>query len=205
MLPEPLRHGLGRPIREQGDRLVALQVHEDGAIGVPFPQGEIVHPEHPGRGHSGQRQLPEQAQEGVPAHHHVPLVAKLHPGGAPQGHAEGAQALGQPQGAPGPGSRHRGQAFGEDTATAGTIAAKPLADAQLQGHAILCPGQVRQGAPIITMDASRWRGAQRTGGAGLRRLHAQGDLGRGGVDVTRLKAQERGIRSQAGQDGGGWC
>ena len=63
MLPEPLRHGLGRPIREQGDRLVALQVHEDGAIGVPFPQSAIVSPEHPGHGHSGQRQLPEQAQE----------------------------------------------------------------------------------------------------------------------------------------------
>ena len=103
MLPEPLRHGLGRPIREQGDRLVALQIHEDGAIGVPFPQGEIVYPEHRGVG-SGQRQLPEQAQEGVPAYHQVPLVAKLHPGCTPQGHAEGAQAVGQPQGAPGPGA-----------------------------------------------------------------------------------------------------
>ena len=59
-------------------------------------------------------------------------MAKLHPGCTPQGHAEGAQALGQPQGAPGPGSGHRGQAFGEDTATAGTIAAKPLADAELK-------------------------------------------------------------------------
>ena len=107
---------------------------------MPFPQGEIVDPEHPGCGHSGQRQLPEQAQEGVPAHHQVPLVAKLHPGCAPQGHAEGAQALGQPQGAPSPGRGHRGQAFGEDTATAGTIAAKPFADTQLQVHAILRPG-----------------------------------------------------------------
>jgi hypothetical protein len=28
---------------------MTLQVHEDGAIGVPFPQGEIVHAQH-GRG-----------------------------------------------------------------------------------------------------------------------------------------------------------
>jgi hypothetical protein len=194
MFLEPLGDSLSGTIRQECHGLPVLQVHQDRAIGVPFPQGEIVHPEHPGRGQSGQRQLPEQAQESVPAHHHVPLVAKLHPSCAPQGHAEGAQALGQPQGAPGPGSGHRGQAFGEDTATAGTIAAKPLADAQLQVHPILCPGQVRQGAPIITMDASRWSGAQRTGGAGLRRLHAQGDLCRGVVDVTRRKAQARGIR-----------
>jgi len=42
--PEPLRHRLGHPIREQGHRLPALQVHQDRAIRVPFPQGEIVHP-----------------------------------------------------------------------------------------------------------------------------------------------------------------
>jgi hypothetical protein len=172
MLPEPLRHGLGRPIREECDRLVAFQIHEDGAIGVPFPQGEIVHPEHPGRGHTGQRQLPEQAQEGVTAHHHVPLVAQLHPGCAPQSYAEGAQAVGQPQGAPGPGSGHGGQAFSEDPTRTSAIVSKPLADAQLEGHPILRPGQVCQGAPRITMDAPRWRGAPRTGRAGLRRLHA---------------------------------
>jgi hypothetical protein len=39
------------------------------------------------------------------------------------------------------------------------------------------------------MDAPRWGGAQRTGGAGLRRLHAQGDLCRGVIDLARLKAQ----------------
>jgi hypothetical protein len=77
---------------------------------------------------------------------------------------------------------------------ASAIAAKPFAHPQLEAHPILRPGQVRQGAPIVTMDAPRWGGAQRTGGAGLRRLYAQGDLRRGVVDVTRLKAQARGIR-----------
>ena len=53
----------------------------------------------------------------------------------------------------------------------------------------LFPGQVRQGAPIITIDAPRWGGAQWTGCAGLRRLHAQGDLRRGVIDFARLEAQ----------------
>ena len=74
------------------------------------------------------------------------------------------------------------------------LPAKPLADAQLEAHPILRPGQVRQGAPIVTMDAPRWGGAQRTGGAGLRRLHAQGDLRRGVIDLTRLEAQHGRIR-----------
>ena len=109
-------------------------------------------------------------------------------------HAEGDQALSEPQRAPRPGGRDGGQPFGEDTAAAVAITAKPLADTQLEAHPILRPGQVRQGAPVVTMDAPGWGGAQRTGCAGLRRLHAQGDLRRGVVDVTCLKAQERGIR-----------
>ena len=109
-------------------------------------------------------------------------------------HTEGHEALGEPQGTPGPRGGDRGEPFGKDAAVTVAIAAKPLADAQLQPHTVLRPGQVRQGAPVVTMDASGWGGAQRTGGVGLRRLHAQGDLRRGVVDVTRLKAQARGIR-----------
>ena len=191
---EPLGHGLGRPLREQRHGLPALQVHQDRAIGLPFAQRKIVHPQHPRRGQNGLRQPAEQAQQRVPAHHQRPRVAEMHPCLAPQGDAEGDQALGEPQRAPSPGSRHGGEAFSEDTTRTGAIAAKPLADAQLEAYPILGPGQVRQGAPIVTMDASRWGGAQRTGGAGRRRLHAQGDLRRSVVDVTRLKAQARGIR-----------
>ena len=62
-----------------------------------------------------------------------------------------------------PGDGHGGQPFGEDTTRTGAIAAKPLAHAQLEAHPILCPGQVRQGAPIVTMDAPRGGGTQRTG------------------------------------------
>ena len=68
-------------------------------------------------------------------------------------------ALGEPQGPSRPGSRHRGQAFGEDATLTSAIAAKPLADAQLEAHAIRRPGQVPQRALVVTMDAMRWDGA----------------------------------------------
>ena len=99
-----------------------------------------------------------------------------------------------PQGAARPGGRHRRQALGEDAARTGAIAAKPFADAQLEVHPVLRPGQVCQGAPIVTMDAPRWGGTQRTGRAGLGRAHAQNDLCRGVIDGTGLEAQRGGIR-----------
>jgi hypothetical protein len=168
MLPEPLRHGLGGPILEEFHGLAAFEIHQDRAIRMPFPQRKIVHPQHPGCGQRRGWLAAEPAQQGVAADGHVPLMAEVHPSLPPKRPAEGDQALCEPQRAPRPGGGHGGQAFGEDAARTGAIAAKPLADAQLQGHLILRPGQVRQGAPIITMDASRWRGAQRTGGPGLR-------------------------------------
>src|SRR4030095_1195367 len=115
---------------------------------------------------------------------HVPRVAELHPRLSPKRPAEGEQALREPQRAPRPGGRDGGQPFGEDTAAAGAITTNRFADPQLEAHPILRPGQVRQGTPIITMDAPCWGGAQWTGGAGLRRLHARGDLRRGFINLT---------------------
>jgi len=194
MLPEPLGQRLSGTIRQQGHGLAALQIDQDGAIGVPFAQGEVVHTQHGGCGERRRGLLAQSAEQGVAAHHHVPRVAELHPSLPPKRPADGEQALREPQGAPRPGGRDGGQPFGEDAAWAGAIAAKPLAHTQLEAHPILRPGQVRQGAPIVTMDAPRRGGAQRTGGAGLRRLHAQGHLRRGVVDVTRLEAQHGRIR-----------
>jgi hypothetical protein len=169
--------------------MVAFQINEHRAIGLAFPQGEVIDTEHLGRGERRGRLLAEHAQQRVAAHHHVPRVAELRPSLPPKGHAQGNQALREPQRAARPGGRHGWQAFGEDAAAAAAIAAKPFADAELEAHPILRPGQVRQGAPIVTMDTPRRSSAQRTGGAGLRRLHAQGDLRRGVVDLAGREAQ----------------
>ena len=154
---------LGRAIREERHGLAALQIDQHGAIGLAFPQGEIIHPEHRGGGQRRDRLPAEQAQQRVPAHRQAPALAEAHPGLAPQGEAHGHQALGQPQGAPGPGGGHGGQPFGEDAAATVTIAAEPLADAQLEAHAVLCPRQIGQGPCVTTVDTPRraWRTADR--------------------------------------------
>src|SRR5215831_20070415 len=205
MLPQPLGHSVGRTTREERDGLAVLQINQHRAIDLAFAQRKIVHPQHPRRGQAGQWLLAQSAQQGVPAHREVPRVAEAYPGCTTQRHAKSYEALGEPEGAPRPGGRHGGQPFSEDAAVTRAIAAKPFADAELEVHPILRPGQVCQGAPIVTMDAPRWGGAQRTGRAGLGRAHAQNDLCRGVIDGTGLEAQRGGIRQQTRQDGGGWC
>ena len=96
VLPEPLRHCFGGPIWEQGHGLPALQVHEDRAIGVPFPQGKIVHPEDRRGRVCRDGQPAEQAQQRVPAHGQTPALAQADARLAPQGEAHSDQALGEP-------------------------------------------------------------------------------------------------------------
>ena len=69
VLPQPLRHRLGGTIREQCHGLPALQVYEDRAIRVPFPQSEIVHPKDSG---SWERQglLFSSSQQRISTHRH---------------------------------------------------------------------------------------------------------------------------------------
>ena len=126
----------------------------------------------------------------MPAHHEIPRVAEAHAGLASQSNAERHEALGQPQRASRPGSRHGRQAFGEDAAAAATIATKPLADTQLKAYTIRRPRQVRQGPLVVTMDAPGRGGAQRTGRAGLGRLHGEGELRRGVVDLAGFEVQQ---------------
>ena len=109
----------------------------------------------------------EQAQQGIPAHCQGKLLAEVPPRLATQSEPHSNQMLDQPQRAPCPRGGHRGHAFGKDAAGTGAIAAKPFAHPQLEMHAIRCPGQIREGAFVVTMDATRWCGAERTGHAGL--------------------------------------
>jgi hypothetical protein len=70
---------LGGPIREQRYGLAALQIHEDCAISVPFPEREIIHPQHSrGRGRRD-GQLAPQTQQGLPAHGEAPALAEAPP------------------------------------------------------------------------------------------------------------------------------
>ena len=61
MFPEPLGQRLGGAIREERDRLAALQIDQHRAIGLAFPHREIVHTEHGGSCQRRNRQPAEHA------------------------------------------------------------------------------------------------------------------------------------------------
>jgi hypothetical protein len=77
---EPLRHGVGGAIRQKRYRLVALQIYEDGAIGVPSAQGEIIHAQHGRGGGRGDGLLAQQMQQRLSAHGAAPALPEAHPG-----------------------------------------------------------------------------------------------------------------------------
>ena len=135
MCLEPLGDSLSGTIRQECHGLPALQVHQDRAIGVPFPQGEIVYPEHPG---CGQRQRQLRAGAGgcsgsLPGPTGGQAAPRLSPPGPRRGRPSGGRRVRRP------GGGHRRQPFGEDAAVAAAIAAKPLADAELKAHAVMRP------------------------------------------------------------------
>jgi hypothetical protein len=115
-------------------------------------------------------------------------VTEAYPSFAAQGDTERHQALGKSQGTARPGGGHGGQPCGADTTRTGAIATKPLADAPLEAHPILRPGQIGASALVVTMDAPGRGSAQRTGRAGLGRLHGEGDLRGDLIDLTRVEA-----------------
>ena len=102
MLLEPLGQGRCGAIREERHGLAALQIDQDGAIGVPFPEGEVVHTSTVGGGDDGV-DCNRPWEQGVAAHREVPGVAEAHPSRPAERHAEGDKAPGEPQGAPCPG------------------------------------------------------------------------------------------------------
>lgn len=75
---QPRREGRRFPVGQQRDRLAALSVDEDGAIGVALPQGPGIDAEDLMRRGCRLRLVAEQPQEGVPADAPRPHVAETH-------------------------------------------------------------------------------------------------------------------------------
>jgi hypothetical protein len=69
------------------------------------------------------------------------------------------------------------------------IRTKPLADAQLEAHAILCPRQIRQGALVMAVNALGRGGAELTQRRGRGGSHREGDLMRRLIDLIGVEVQ----------------
>ena len=124
-------------------------------------------------------------------------MAEGHAGRASQGHAECDQALSQPQGAPGPGGGHGGQACGADAAQAAAMRAEKLPHAERSYHADVGPRKISTGAPVVTVEAPGGKPADGTVPQELGRGDTHRQLGGGLVQRPGLQGQRGASREHA--------
>ena len=79
------------------------------------------------------------------------------------------------------------------------IGAEKLPDAELPHHAVVGPRQIGDSPLIAAIDAPCGKPAHGTVHQRLRRLHSQGHLPSGGVNLPCLRVEQAGLREQARQ------
>jgi hypothetical protein len=199
MFPAPRRQGLRGTIREEGGRLAALEIHQDGTITLAFPQGAIVHAEASGTRARWDRQPAEQAQQGATAAGQAQATAEPDARGPTQGYGAGRQPLQEALCPPGPRGHHAGPPRRQAAAWTASMGTEKPPDTPRQDDVVVGPRQVGHGPPIATMEAPRGTLAHGTGPLCLRGLHAQGHLRGGGVDLPRLQVKQGCLRAQGSQ------
>jgi len=187
MLAQPGRAGRGRPIRQQIQDPVGLQIHQDRRVGPPPTMREVVDAEDPDGTDGRERQRVDQAQQGRGTDR-----CALRRGVAGTGraaHVDGVapQVLVQTLGAPCPGRHQGGQPFGEDAAATRHDPAEEAAHMQMQRNHAPATGQVRQRAPVAAMQGGGVGVTQGAAAGGLRRRHVE--VERVGLDDDRVDAQ----------------
>jgi len=186
--PQPLGQGLCLAVGQQGDRLAALEIDQPRAIRLAFAQGEIVDTQDGGGSARRDRQPAEQAQQRVPAHGDVELLAQPHASSPAQRPGQRRQACRQPCRPPGPGGGHIRQALRADLTGARRVVTEKLPYAELPRDTPSPSGQIRQRTLVAAVDTLGHPCALRTWHPGRRRSDMQHDLGRPVIDVPRLKA-----------------
>ena len=99
---QPLGHGRGFPVGEEGQGPPPFEVQQEGAIGVTLPQREIIHAEDLRGADRGAGGAADHPQQGVATDREAEGPAQPHPGRPTQGEADGEEAGHQPQRPPRP-------------------------------------------------------------------------------------------------------
>jgi hypothetical protein len=192
--PQPLRQGLCFPIGQQGDRLPAFQIDQDGPIGLAFPEREIIDAQDSWRAVARERQAMDEAQEGLTAEQASQAPTEPHAGRPAQHQPDGDQPRDQAPRPPSPRGDDLGQPLRKDPTGALRVGADELADAELPPDTSGAPGQIGGGACIAAVDTRGEDSADRAGHDLLCGSHVQ-DQQRGGiVQVPSIKLKCGGLR-----------
>src|SRR3954454_2120501 len=163
---QPGCQGVGRPIWQQVNNLVLLQINQDRPVGMALPLRPVVDPKRPWRGSLDHGRPADQSEQGGWTGRHPKATDNPGSGLTTQGEREQTDYLGQARGPASIRGDHPGQPFGEDPTRAGRLTAEELADAELETDRLTSPWQVSDGPLVEAMDRFRPGAAHGAGASG---------------------------------------
>jgi hypothetical protein len=196
---QPLRHGRGFPVGEEGQGPPPFEIQQEGAVGVALAQGEIVYTEDLRRANRRVGGAADHPQQRVTTHQESEVPTEPHPGRPTQRQAHGEETCRQPQSLPGPGRHKSRQALGEDAAWACRIAAEQFADAEPPGDPVSTPGEIGQCPSVMTVDMPGRGIAPWASGVRLCGSDQEGNLGLGFINAPGLEVKRYDLGQQMGQ------
>ena len=182
---------------QQRYRPPSVEVHQHGAVGVPFAQRPVVHAQGRRCRDVGQRRLPDQAQQRVAAGVQPELAAEAHAGHATKGQAYCREPPGEARRFARPRRCDARKAFGEEAALAPGVVTKQASNAQLERDGILAPGQVCERPPVTAVDALGPPVTERASCRRLARAEVNGHGGLGGLKCPGFEPDLGRVRQQA--------
>jgi hypothetical protein len=171
--PQPRRQGLGLSVGQQGDRLPAFQIDQDGPIGLAFTKREIIDAQDPWRAVARERQATDQAQEGLTAERASQASTETHASRPAQRQPGDEPPRDQAPRPPSLWGDDFGKPLCKDLTGALPVGTHKLADAELPSDMRATPGQINERAGVTAVDTRGEDGADRTGRDLLGRGHVQ--------------------------------
>ena len=184
MRSQPLRERVRRAVRQDIDRTTLVQVNQYRAIGLSFPESEIINAKVLGCWCLLIGGLAHDAEQSIAAGWVIHVCGQARSRSAAKGLSETALPTREAGRAPCPRSTNTGQTFGKNAASTDGSGAEPFARRQMKTHCEIGPGQIGK-CPCVA--AVHTRGGELTAWANNARLN--GGNADGEVATVKVKRQ----------------
>jgi hypothetical protein len=163
MLRQPLSEGFRRPIRQQINPTVPLQIDQHGPVLPPATNGKVIDAQHARRLMLGEGSVPDDTEERVWARSHRERRKDSGASLTTEGKANQLEDGHQPVGAPGIGCSERRESLGEDPARTVLSLPKEPANGEMQPDRDAIPGQISECSDVVAMHPLGMLAAERAG------------------------------------------
>ncbi len=189
---QPPRDGVGAAVGQHVEGPVALQVHDERAVGQAAAEGEIVDADDPWGGRCRRGRTRGEAENGVVADREAEPLREARPSSAAQRQAKLTEVSRLLRGATCVGFSQVGKALRQNVARAVSILAEEAADLQEEDDLSATDWPIHHGALVATLDAGRALPTGRAAGRGRPRGRPHGHSCWGDPDLFHPQPGEMG-------------